>query len=446
MGENLVSVWARYAWCCALTAGLGAQTALERGNEQVRLLMQPGALEPALASRLADAALVAATSAWAPVQALWAPKLTSPIELQLHADAPTFRALEQKAGITVPDELWFDPATGVVHVLLLAGLSPQARSMVGLGSTESVLVRAAVLGFAAKSSPLVVADPWLGEVLGWAVLEANSNPKHAYGLDPGYDTRRLPLWRAHAEGKFDELKSKVMDFAVATTVEQQATLWADQCVMARTMAATGKDWAKKLLGKPPKKVPPRGEVRAAAVERVFGSDWRKSDALYQRLHANCAPRWQLLAPMATVRDGRLQCVGGTTTSMQFQANELPPPGDYTIRGSFELQPCGDDACRIQLDWDGTSMIGCFFGIGSWRIERWQSGGDWQPLANGKAPIVRGKPFEAAVAVGKVVRLLVDGSEVGSWDCSQRTMRGRWSFGVSDCVVFVDQLRLLPGLR
>lgn len=429
------------AFC--LASPLAAQTPTVRTGPHFVVHLHGGTLPTALVERLADSALTAAESAWPWLERLLAAKAGKPANLHLHTDEPTFRAAQKTAALSPFRDAFVDFATQQAQVLIWPKLSPKALELTGLPDpTAHELVRCAAMLVAAQFSSAAQADPWLAELVAWGLLEEMQNPKHAFGVDPAYDTRRQPLVRKLAANELLVLRGTILDFEVPASREAVAEDDAHQCLVARTMAATGKDWAQKLLAKPTKKT--RAEIRQAAVERVFGTNWNKTEGLFLKLHQNARPLWQLTAPMAALRDGRLLCVGVTQQSMQFQAVELPGPGDYAIRGTFEIRPCDDDAFRIQLDWDGKSMIACFFAVGKWSVEKWEVGGNWQKLAEGKAPIFPKVPFEASVEVGKNVRMLVFGQEIAAWDYGARTMRGRWSVGVNDCVVWIDKLRYEAG--
>lgn len=424
-----------------LASALAAQAPVVRTGPHFVVHLHGGALAQAQVDALADAALAAAESVWPSLERLLGVKAGKPANLHLHTDEPAFRGKQKAASLSTFRDAYVDHAAAEAHVLVWPKLSAKALALVGLPDpTAHELVRSAAILVAAQFSPAAVADPWLAEVFAWGVLEDLVNGKHEFGVDPAYDTRRQPLLRKLEAREELLLKSTILDFEIAASREAAGEDDAHQCLLARTMAAASKDWAKKLLAKPPKKTTVRAEIRHAAVERAFGTDWIKTEGLFAKLHQHARPRWQLTAPMAAPRAGRLLCAGTTEQSMQFQAVELPGQGDYAVRGTFEIHPCADDAFRIMVDWDQKSMIGCFFGVGKWSIEKWSVGGDWQKLVDGKAPIHAGVPFEAAVEVGKNLRLLVGGQEVGVWEYGDRTMRGRWSLGVSDCVVWVEKLR------
>ncbi len=423
-----------------------AQAPVVRSGPHFAVHVHPGALAPALAARLADSALAAVESAWPLLDKLLGAKSAEPAQLHLYVNEAPFRELQKSANVSTFRDGFVHADALQAHALVWPQLSPKAIGIVGLPETTAhELIRCAAMVVAAQLSPAAAADPWLGEVFAWGLLEELSNPQHQWGVDPAYDTRRQPLLRKLELGEVLALRGTILDFEVAATREAAEEDDGHQCLLARTLRATGKDWAKKLLAKPPKKASNRAEIRQAAIERALGTDWTKIDSQFTKLHQHAEPMWRVIAPMAARREGRLWCAGTLDHSAQFQAVQRPPAtGDYAIRGTFEVHPCGDDAFRIQLDWDQHSMVGCFFGVGKWRVEKWELGGQWQQLAQGPAPIRAGVPFEAAVeVVGNEVRLLVGGQQVGAWNAGARTMRGIWSFGISDCVVAVDGLRLEP---
>jgi hypothetical protein len=456
MGTNtphfVRSGWSIVAIVTALAAlpaqGAGADAgAVTRSGPHFAIALRAGSLAPAVAGQLADAALAAAESAWPLCEKLLGARAGKPLTLHLHTEVGSFRPLAQAAGAGLRDA-FAALEQNEAHVLLAPQLSPKVLEHVGLPEpTAHELVRHAALLVAAQTSPAVAADPWLGAVFAWGLLEELQNPEHLWGVDPAYDTRRQPLLRKLEARDPLTIKSTILDFeppATRAAVEEDD---GHQCLLARTMRATSKDWAKKLLTKPPKKLATRAEIRQAAVERAFGTDWIKTEALFTKLHQHAKPVWRVSAPLVAPRGGRLLCAGAPDGSAQFHAIAPPPAGPYTIRGAFEIHPVADDSFRIQLDWDQKSMVGCFFGVGKWRIETWTAGNAaWEKVAEGKAPIRAGAKFEGAIEVGKNVRLLVDGQEVGTWDHGGRDMHGQWSAGVNDCVVWIDQLRIEPAAK
>jgi hypothetical protein len=427
-----------------LVAGATAQgpAPIVRTGAHAVLHVHPGALAPALAERLADEAQRSAESAWPLIDDLLGTKLQKPVTLHVYADEPMYRAAATANGGTLPLESFARLAENEAHVLLWPLLSVKAVALVGLPepTRQELIARCAQLA-AVQAAPFAVADPWLGEVFGYAVLEETVNPKHQFGCDPAYDARRAKVWQKLVDRQQVLLHPKILDFAARTTRAEHDDHETDKCLVARMLAASGKGWAKKLFAKPPKKATIRSEIRSAAVDRVLGTDWLKTESLFTKHCQTIRPVWRETAPMSSWRDGKLCIVGTAEKAQQMQALEPPPSGDYRIRGRFTILPCNDSAFRLQLDWREGSMIGCFFGVGKFSIEKWSTGNEWQTLAEGKAPIVAGKPFDAAVEVGKHVKLFADGVEIASWDPGTRTMRGYWSVGVNDCVVHVEGLQL-----
>lgn len=442
MGTRTSPLLALFAAVLLTSGALCAQAPVTRTGPHFVVNLHPGTLPVSVGDAIADGSLAAAESAWPALERLLGAKPGKPVVIDVHADEASFRALAKTAGVSLFRDAFVDTTALQAHVLIWPKLSPQALQLVGLPEpTKYEVLRCAAMLVAAQSSPTAIADPWLAGLVAWGMLEEMTNPTHAFGVDPAYDTRRQPLVRKLEARESLALRSTILDFDVAATREAAEEDDAHQCLLARTMAAANKDWAKKLFAKAPKKGETKAETRMSAVERALGNNWVKTDSLFTKLHQSADPLWQLTAPMAALRDGRWLCCGAPDRSMQFQAVKLPPAGDYAVRGRFEIHPCGDEAFRIQLDWNQKSMIGFFFALGKWRIEKWEVGGDWQELAKGVAPIHRGAAFEAAVEVRKDVRMLVNGQQVATWDPGERTMRGRWSVGVNDCVVWMEKLRI-----
>ncbi|HEU4420301.1 MAG TPA: hypothetical protein VFT55_15295 [Planctomycetota bacterium] len=428
-----------------------AQATLDRSGAHFAVHFHPGALPQALAARLADESLAAAESAWAKTAEWLSLREQKPPAIHVYAEVAAYRAVEkQHGGGAVPIESMARLEAQEAHVLLWPQLSNEALAIVGLPSSTSqaILQRAAQLSVA-QFAPTAVKDPWLAEVVGYGVLESIVNPGHKFGLEPAYDTRRSFYFQLLEDRQPPQLKSMVLDFEVPATRRDHDDEEERKCTMAQMMAATGPGWAKKLLAKTKRKVTARVDTRFAAIESVLGTDWVKIESLFSKLGQNVKPVWKENLPMTALRGTRLLMAGNDNHTASFHAVQLPKKGsDYTVRATFELHPCGDDSCRLQLDWDEKSMIGVFFGPGKFQVKRWATGGDWQMLKEGKAPIVAKQPFEAAVEVGKTqLRVLVGGAEVGTWPCGERGMHGRWLMAVNDCVVWIENLRIeYPGAK
>jgi hypothetical protein len=417
---------------------LAAQAPIVCTGAHFAVHVHPGATAAPVAQRIGDSALAAAESMWPVLEKSLGVKTAKPATLHVYCDVAAFRALAGAPPFRA-ELVRFDAQEA--HVALQPVLSPKALELVGLPDpTAHALMRGAAMLVAAQGSPAVAADPWLGEVLAWGLLEELTNPTHEFGLDPAYDSRRWPVVRKLDASEPLVLRSTIFDFSVPATRDAADEADGHRAMLARTMAAVAKDWAKKLLAKPPKKAGTPTEVRGAAVDRVLGSDWVKTESLFNKLHLHVKPMFHVTAPMAARRDGKILCAGTSTESMHVQAAQAPKPGPYTIRGTFTVQPCNDDGLRIQLDWDQKSLVGVFLHAGKWSVERWEVGGQWTKLAGGPAPLTKGVPWEIAVVVDKNVRVLLGDQEIAAWDYGERKMRGRWAIGVNDCVVTIDGLR------
>ncbi|MEO6593617.1 MAG: hypothetical protein ABIP94_02565 [Planctomycetota bacterium] len=424
----------------------GAQEPLVRTGPHFAVHFHAGALPGPLAARLVDDALAVAEGTWLSLEKLLGLRTLEPSALHVYAEEPEFRALEKQhrpTGLPRESLVLLEPRQA--HVLLWPRLSLQAYQIVGVPEPlrQAIVSDCAQLA-AAQHSSAAIEDPWLAEVFAYAVLEGMINPKHEFGLEPAYDTRRLVIYHDYEQRRPRELRGTILDFSVATTKQEVELQEEKKCLMAQMMAATGGSWAKKLLGSTPKKDTPRAVLRNDSVDSVLGSKWPRIESQFTKMCQKIKPVWRESSPMAALRDGRLLVVGDPDHAAQFHALKPPPAGGYAIRGTFEVKPCGEDSFRLQVDWDEQSMIGCFFGVGRVRVERWNIGdGKWDKLAEGKAPITAGVPFEGAVEVGATVRVLVGGNEYCNWEPGDRKMHGLWSFGTNDCVVLVEKLRIEP---
>lgn len=443
---------------CAFIAGLSLAAAsiaqdttpaIVRTGAHFEVHFHSHATDGAVAGKVADEALAAAERTWPAISKLLKMRKATAPTLHLYADMETFRKLEKEhTKNQVPLESFVRLAEQEAHVLLWPQLTPAALAVVGLPETtrQAVMQRSAQL-MAAQRCSLAVADPWMAEVFAYVVLEGLVNPKHEFGVDLAYDTRRAVLAHDLKHGNPRELRGSFMDFSIAATRAEHDLQEEKKCLMGQVMAAMNKKWAQKLLPpqKPKKKKMevPRVTIRGAAVRRVLGKSWTKIESQFSEVCNDVAPVWRVTGAMAAAHKDGLIAAGNSDHTAAFSSQQDLPDGDYVIRSTCKLHPSGEDSFRIQLDWDQKSMIGCFFGVGRVQVKRWSPEKNWELLAEGQAPVHANVAFEVAVEAGQKIRLLVNGNSYVEWDRGDREMRGTWSVGINDCVVWLNKLRLEP---
>lgn len=435
--------------CAMLPPMLMAQN-VARSGEHFSVSFAGGALPAGLTAKLADQAVAAAEESWPAVSQLLGMRKATPPMLHIHTDVAAYRKLEQEfAPKKLPQPFFVRLEEQEAHLLLWPALSQQALEVVGLpGTTRQMLLRAGAQLMAAQYSSAAAADPWLAEVFAYAVLEGIVNPKHEFGCDPAYDSRRLLLCADLEQGQDRELRGTYMDFSLPTTQLEADKQEEQKCIMSQMMAGTKKGWARKLLPKSSKRASRKSKkrqpvvTRAKAVAAVLGKRWSKIESSFSTMCMKVQPVWRADGPTFTRHELGMLAVGTKDTPASCRARQAPDAVPYAIRAKCKLQPCGDNAFRVHLDWDQSTLIGCFFSVGEVSVRRWQVGtSDWHELAKGKAPIYAGQSFEAAVEVTDTVRLLVNGLEYAKWDRGSRAMTGTWSVSVSDCVLWIEQLRI-----
>ncbi|MFT4843713.1 MAG: hypothetical protein ACI8UD_002943 [Planctomycetota bacterium] len=423
---------------------------VERSGEHFAVSFAGGALPADLTGKLADQAVAAAEKSWPAVSKLLGMRKATPPTLHIYTDVAAYRKLEQTfAPKKLPQPFFVQLEEQEAHLLLWPALSQQALEVVGLpGTTRQMLLRAAAQLMAAQYSSAAAADPWLAEVFAYAVLESIVNPKHEFGRDPAYDSRRLRLCFDLEQGKERELRGTYMDFSLPSSQKEADKQEELKCIMSQIMAGTKKGWARKLLPKASKraskrrKAAPAVVTRSKAVAAVLGKSWSKIESSFSTMCMKVQPLWRAGGATFSRHELGMLAVGTKETAASCTAREPPDAVPYAIRAKCKLHPCEVDSFRVQLDWDQSSMIGCFFGVGEVSVRRWQTGAsEWQELAKGKAPINAGQSFEAAVEVTDTVRLLVNGHEYAKWDRGTRAMSGMWSINVNDCVLWIEQLRI-----
>ncbi|MBL8753792.1 MAG: hypothetical protein JNK15_10880 [Planctomycetes bacterium] len=437
MVKNLLAALA----ALALAPAVAAQAPVERVGAHFTLQFHPGRLPVELAGKLADEALAAVESTWAPIERLVGAAKASPTVVHLYSVTTDYRAKEKEIASSVGMRHHVVAhATREAHADIWPALAAKDLETIGLPeATRESLVRAAAELLVGQRSAVIAIDPWLAEVVAVAVLEGKQALAPAYGVDWAFDSRRR-LFDSCASPP--TLRSVVQKERPAAGLEFE---WAEneKAMVAQLFAASGGDWARKLLQSPGKTGTNWRVVRDAAVERVLGKDWSKSEAKWQKqIAAVRCPFW-VVSPHVERQGARLLLVGSSEDASTVFAQQPVPVGSYRIKARCQIASASDSSLRIQLDWDQTSMAGVLVSrhlveVGEWRDD----GKGWRIDRAAKATIPYDTPFDLVVEVGVVPNTLVvtiDGVETLRWDCTARTMRGVWSVARNAGVAVLDGL-------
>ncbi len=404
-------------------------------GKQLAVQFHRGKLPEAPGLRLSAEALEAAESRVPAIERLLLIR-AAPATIHVHADPAAYRAIEkQVTGAQGLRNLLVDAARQEAHVLLRPQLAAGDLELVGLPRpTQDGIVRAVAQLLAAQKSRAAVADPWLGEVFAWAVLEGAA-PLPKPGVDPWIDSRRWHLSTAVA------LRTWVMDPPRISKVDDQHRQDAVQCMIAQLISARGDDWARRWLQNPLKATESVHTVREGAVERILGRDWTKMRARWESAIKALDVPFHVQSPMLQVDGKRWLFVGSSAESASMTAQRPLPEGPYRIAATCEVRPDSEDL-RLELDWDSQSLLGVFLKPGAVELDQWVANA-WHKIASSRAPIVAGKPFDVAVEVGREsehLTVVVDGERVLRWRYSPRTMRGPWSIANNNGVAWIQDLR------
>ncbi|MCU0865545.1 MAG: hypothetical protein MUC36_17305 [Planctomycetes bacterium] len=428
----------------ALAALLGAnlvaqESELRRDGAHTTLLLQRGPLAETVAGPLADQALAAAELAWTTTQKLLPISAGGPrLTVRLHAVEAEFRAAEKTgSALTFPVEAFpvFDTATA--HVLLWPKLSAQALERTGLpGSTRDAIVHTVALLLAHRAAGAVPATTDCLEIVAAGVLVNVTNPKWQDGIDAAYDALRWQMVPPHIDPALN-LRGWLLDPPAARDRSHHELLNGRRLVLAQLMSAQS-GWAKKLLQKPK---PKAGEL--APYEAVLGEDWGKIQTRFARLRQELAPRWQLSQPVFELRGDRWLLIGDPDRHAAVYGATPPPPVPYVFRAKVEHHFWDDVSLRLQLDWDGTSMLGLRLGDEVVVLSRWEPSKGWSELDKRRIELPSGRPYDLAVEVhAKELRVILDGTLLVTWP-HDRAMRGVWSLANGDSVAWLTDPRVEP---
>lgn len=445
MGMDVFRAVAAGVVCCL--AASAQQEPVVRTGPHFEIRCHRAKLPEALAGRLADEALAAAESAWPAIDRLLQVRFAKPAPIDLYALEADFRGVEAGLGgvrgLAQLAVSYAAPAPAA-HVVVWPQLLTADLELLGLpATTRDLVVRAAGQLAAAVRSPAAAKDPWLAEVVGYAVLETRATARPKPGGDPTYDSRR---WWHGAHGEPPSLRHWVTAPGRPGN-DDEVLHWEEaKCLSAQLLGGVGPDWARRLLQAPARATDPALAIREAAIERLLGKDWAKIDERWRKQLAAIQVPLFAQSPMVSAVDGRLLLVGSPQREALLNWEAPLPAGPYRVAFRAEVQRDEGGGLRLILDWDGTSLIGCFLEPGAVEIHEWRDRGQWSLLKRAKAPIAAKKPFEVAAEVGAApgqLALRIDGVELLRWGYDGRGMHGKCSLAKNSGPAWVENLRIEP---
>jgi hypothetical protein len=421
----------------AVSVAAVAQTPKDPGKSaHFELRLQSSGLAADLPQRLVAAGLAGLESAWPVMQKLLPPAAAASRVLHVHVARETFRAA---AGRMVPEPVQVEVAVAAdgseAHVLLWPPWSPTMLREFGLPRTTiDNLVLAAVQQLV-RVHLGDQADPWLAGVVAFGVLETWRNGKRLYGVDAEYDSRRY--W-SHTMGgdRVDSLEAMVHDGGEVKDRLNWDVRAANRALVAEQLGLVDPLWVKKLLAKwrTRRGGAIDGEARADLVVAMLGGSWDKAQARYAATSQAMRPFWQVSAGDLWREGDTWILVGSPEPHANAYGQQPVPAGDYVIRGAIEVgRPRGDGPFRIQLGWDGASMLGVFFEPPGVSVSEWRAAdSEWHELRTVPGGLVAGQLTDFRVEVAPPsLRLKLDGRAVLELPLGQRSMRGTWGIAIGD---------------
>lgn len=428
-------------WLCL--GALQAQTTVAGKHFQVECRTTEAMAD--LAPKLSEAALAAVEAAWPVMEKQLPTPHQVPVSLILYTDRVEYeRATAAVVGAAEPLEYELANDGSQAHVLLWPQLSAKALAKIGLPrTTAQTLVKAGAEALARRSLT-TRPEPWLAEVIALGVLEMHTNPKRQFGVDPHYDARRLDLahWR-----ELNSLPSLQQLLAEAKLGNSPAGR--DLASHRRALAAElllGADAAnlRKAVGKWLERKGAPAD-RNALLQAVLGN-WSKAEPRYLAVAKAAAPMWQVSSEVMWREGDSWWLVGAPDRHVCVYRVAPPPAGDYTIRGTFLLEPFEETSSfRIQLDQVENDLLCVFFDAPNVTISQWQSStSTWLDLASAPGRYVARNMADFRIdIVGNAILVFVDGQEVIRHTCTGRTLHGRWGVAAGDTLVRLDGLSIEP---
>jgi hypothetical protein len=432
----------------ALAVGLclgaaSAQTAVTGKHFQVEFRSSAALAE--LAPKLAEAALAAVEAAWPVLEKQLPPPHPLPVPLVLYADRVEYqRAVATVAGRSEPREHEVAADGSQAHVLLWPQLSPKGLARIGLPrTTAQVLVKAGAEALARRclgKRP----EPWLAEVIALGVLELHTNPKRQFGVDPHYDARRIDLAYWRERNSLPNLQGLLPETKLGTTRADRDQASERRALVAELLLGADAGNLRKAVGKwLDRKGAPAD--REALVLALLG-DWSKAEPRFSALAKAAAPVWQASSEVMWREGDSWWLLGAPDRHVCVYHVASPPAGDYTLRGTFQLEPFEDaPSFRVQLDQVESDLLCVFFDAPNVTISQWQPAtSTWRDLAGapGRYTVRRPTDFRIDI-VESTILVTIDGQEALRHTCTGRTLHGRWGVASGDTLVQLDGLSVAP---
>lgn len=431
---------------CAVAVAPAQDTAIERHGKHFQILCHAGGLDDATAGVMADQALAVVEASWPMLQKLLPGDPPAPAPIHLYGNVKDYRAVENQCPLQFHVN-GFVAAKGEGHVLLWPELPVALLSAVGLPGPTADLLRQVAAEQAVR--PLIddtVDGHWLRDTLVFGIVGTLVNPRHKPNTDSCDDERRQ---EAVGQGIGNRIGLADLTRRREPTADRGYWLMrqAGLAVLAQHLASIDASWARKLLRAPKPRRPrdPHANALMLRLEEVVGSDWPKAEARFSKTCADLQPLWDTRAPLWQIGPERSLLAGTAQLAATIWSLVPVPKGDYAISGSFEAAVFGDKPdFRLQLGWDGKTLVGAYIWPDGARIDVWDS--TVQKWLDGPR-----QPFQWTVGVRVPFRVEVDGKEVRlmvgeqrlAWPHAGRELHTNWGCAANDIVVFVRDLRIEP---
>ncbi len=402
-----------------------------------------GRLAEDVAALLLDDVVAAADLAGPAIEKALQTRLTEKAKIVFHAQAASFRAVEkEKAKCNYLTEAFVVADGSAAHVLLDPPFEKELLMSVGLPEpTRQRLIRCAAHALIVQRWETAARDRWLAEVVSFGLLEGITNPRRAADVDPLFDERsnqHTGKWAAAQAGLRDQIvfPKDAGDRSGADSRDKCAA------VLSRFLADQDSGWARRILSKPPK---PTDTVanRARIADSWFGRDWDKAEAKWRAFLKSQRDGWEPHGHVVR-KDGAFVMAAGEATALLWPRSSVVPEGPYAVRCACTWDVLSDGgSLRIQLDWDGKSLIAVFLCPRMCAVEVHEDGVGWlKPVLAQKELVLRpGATNQIEVTVTDDIVLAVDGVETIRISRKGRTMRGSWSLAANHCVVRLTNPRL-----
>jgi len=423
-----------------------AQEPVRRPGRHYEVVLHPGDLSAELAGRLAEECRRDLDLFGAKLRDLTGRSNIPTRAIHIYRDEAEYRAAETPMTTFEFETDGFVSGDLVGYVLMQPRIATDLLDATGTpGSTKDTLLRvAAELGIA----PLVPEsdrEGWLRWLLVMGAVETSNNPTHRPGIDAAHDYRRSTVVTRLGLGWEFTLERMIStEMRWAESWRWQTTI-IDLALLAQCLSERNPSWAKQLLRKHSLPQGQSGELarRTAAVKAVVGNGWEDSQAHFATMIAGLKSRWYATRGLWELGDRGL-LIGLPDGDGLIRRSGLPQ-GDYAIRARFEIGPGRKKPVTISVGPDGLFQITAWFNDGEIGFSRLNlKTREWDSKAHAHVKIEAGVPFDFQFVIGKTtLRLAVDGKEVLMWDHDGGEMHSHAYIGVTDRILWIDKLDILP---